>query len=83
VAWPWSPRRCSPPARSPASTPRPAPPDGTSPAALAIAFALANPLVCSVLFGATTPEQLAANLEAVEVSERLDPEQLAALRALS
>jgi L-glyceraldehyde 3-phosphate reductase len=56
---------------------------GTSPAALAIAFALANPLVCSVLFGATTPQQLAANLEAVELAERLEPGQLDALRALS
>jgi aryl-alcohol dehydrogenase-like predicted oxidoreductase len=55
---------------------------GTAPAALAIAFALANPLVCSVLFGATRPEQVTANLEAVEVLERLDGERLAALRAL-
>lgn len=56
---------------------------GAGPAALAIAFALVNPLVCSVLFGATTPEQLAANLEAVELAERLDARQLEALRALS
>lgn len=55
---------------------------GTTPAALAIAFALANPLVCSVLFGATTPDQLTANLEAVEVLERLDADRLAALRSL-
>lgn len=56
---------------------------GTSPAALAITFALANPQVCSVLFGATTPEQLDANLEAVELAGRLDPGQLEALRALA
>jgi aryl-alcohol dehydrogenase-like predicted oxidoreductase len=56
---------------------------GTSPAALAIAFALANPLVGSVLFGATTPGQVAANLEAVELAGRLDAGQLEALRAES
>jgi aryl-alcohol dehydrogenase-like predicted oxidoreductase len=55
---------------------------GTTPAALAIAFALANPLVSSVLFGATAPEQVSANLAAVEVLERLDAERLDALRAL-
>ena len=42
---------------------------GLNPAALAIAFALANPVVASVLFGATSPEQLAANAAALE----LDP----------
>lgn len=55
---------------------------GTTRSALAIAFALANPLVSSVLFGATSPEQVTANLEAVEVLERLGPDRLAALRAL-
>ncbi|HZD37305.1 MAG TPA: aldo/keto reductase [Actinomycetes bacterium] len=55
---------------------------GTTPAALAIAFALASPLVCSVLFGATRPAQVTANLEAVEVLRRLDRERLATLRAL-
>jgi aryl-alcohol dehydrogenase-like predicted oxidoreductase len=55
---------------------------GTTPAALAMAFALANPLVCSVLFGATRSEQVTANLEAVEILERLDGGRLAALRAL-
>jgi aryl-alcohol dehydrogenase-like predicted oxidoreductase len=35
-----------------------------------------------VLFGATTPEQVSANLAAVEVLERLDAERLDALRAL-
>lgn len=54
----------------------------TTPAALALAFALANPLVCSVLFGATSPDQVTANLEAVEVLERLDADRLAALRAV-
>ncbi len=40
---------------------------GLSPAALAIAFALANPAVASVLFGATTEAQLAENVTALEV----------------
>jgi len=42
---------------------------GTTPAALAIAFALANPAVTSVLFGATSPAQIDQNLAALE----LDP----------
>jgi aryl-alcohol dehydrogenase-like predicted oxidoreductase len=40
---------------------------GVSPAALAIAFALANPRVASVLFGATSPAQIAENVTALEV----------------
>jgi aryl-alcohol dehydrogenase-like predicted oxidoreductase len=40
---------------------------GVSPAALAIAFALANPRVDSVLFGATSPSQIAENVTALEV----------------
>jgi aryl-alcohol dehydrogenase-like predicted oxidoreductase len=40
---------------------------GASPAALAIAFALANPRVASVLFGATTPRQIEENVTALEV----------------
>ncbi len=40
---------------------------GASPAALAIAFALANPTVASVLFGATSPAQIAENVAALEV----------------
>jgi aryl-alcohol dehydrogenase-like predicted oxidoreductase len=39
------------------------------PAALAIAFALAHPATASVLFGATSPAQIAENLTAIE----LDP----------
>jgi aryl-alcohol dehydrogenase-like predicted oxidoreductase len=38
-----------------------------SPAVLAIAFALANPAVTSVLFGATSPAQIAENVAALEV----------------
>ena len=40
---------------------------GSSPAALAIAFALANPVVTSVLFGATSPGQIEENAAAVEL----------------
>jgi aryl-alcohol dehydrogenase-like predicted oxidoreductase len=39
----------------------------TSPAALAIAFALANPAVATVLFGATSPVQIAENVTALDV----------------
>ena len=40
---------------------------GTGPAALAIAFALSNPAVATVLFGATSPAQIAENMAALEV----------------
>jgi L-glyceraldehyde 3-phosphate reductase len=40
---------------------------GVSPAALAIAFALENPAVVSVLFGATSPHQIAENVTALEL----------------
>jgi len=40
---------------------------GTSPAALAIAFALANPAVVAVLFGATSPDQVAEHTHALEL----------------
>src|SRR5262245_41518701 len=49
----------------------------TPPAALAIAFALRNASVASVLFGATTPTQVAENCEAVELFMRLSPDDLA------
>ena len=54
----------------------------TTAAALAIAFAVANPRVSSVLFGATTPEQVAENTAAVELLDRLTPANLADLRAI-
>jgi aryl-alcohol dehydrogenase-like predicted oxidoreductase len=44
---------------------------GVSSAALAVAFALANPSVASVLFGATSPQQLADNVTALEVDPQL------------
>ena len=40
---------------------------GVRPAALAIAFALANPATVSVLFGATTPAQIAENVTALGI----------------
>jgi aryl-alcohol dehydrogenase-like predicted oxidoreductase len=40
---------------------------GVSPAAVAIAFALAYPAVASVLFGATSPAQIAENVTALDV----------------
>jgi aryl-alcohol dehydrogenase-like predicted oxidoreductase len=51
---------------------------GRPPATLAIAYALANPQVASVLFGATSPEQVQQNYRALE---RLSDEVLAELRA--
>jgi L-glyceraldehyde 3-phosphate reductase len=54
----------------------------TTPAALAMAFALANPAVATVLFGATSPEQIRENVAAAEVAEALTESQLARLRAI-
>jgi aryl-alcohol dehydrogenase-like predicted oxidoreductase len=54
----------------------------TSPAVLAVAFALANPKVASVLFGATAPEQIRENARAAQLVERLTDNELAALRAI-
>ena len=54
----------------------------TTPAALAIAFTLANPVVASVLFGATTPEQVRQNAEALAVAGRLRDDDLARLGAI-
>ena len=51
---------------------------GTTPAALAIAFALGGERVASVLFGATRPEQVRENARALDVG----PEALAELRKL-
>jgi aryl-alcohol dehydrogenase-like predicted oxidoreductase len=53
-----------------------------SPAQLAIAFALRNERVASVLFGATTPQQIAENVAAVSIAERLQAEELERLRAI-
>jgi len=52
----------------------------TTAAALALAFPLTNPDVTSVLFGATSTQQLRANCAAIGLSERLGPEDIARLR---
>jgi aryl-alcohol dehydrogenase-like predicted oxidoreductase len=56
---------------------------GVAPASLAIAYTLANPLVASVLFGATRPEQVAQNVESLGVLPRLTEPVLERLRALA
>jgi aryl-alcohol dehydrogenase-like predicted oxidoreductase len=53
------------------------------PAALAIAFALTNPRVASVLVGATSPEQIAENVKAVDVASRIDRARLQAVGVTS
>jgi aryl-alcohol dehydrogenase-like predicted oxidoreductase len=53
---------------------------GSPPAALAIAFALANPQVASVLFGATKPQQIDENVAAVELNKSMKGEIVDELR---
>jgi aryl-alcohol dehydrogenase-like predicted oxidoreductase len=55
----------------------------TTPSSLAIAFVLANPIVATALFGASTPAQVRENVGAGELLGRLSAEELAELRALS
>jgi L-glyceraldehyde 3-phosphate reductase len=52
----------------------------TTPAALALAFPFTNPAVASVLFGATSADQVRANCAAVSLLARLSPDETAALR---
>ncbi|MGE5293138.1 MAG: aldo/keto reductase [Micromonosporaceae bacterium] len=54
----------------------------TSAAALAIAFPLTNPAVTSVLFGATSAEQVRANCAAISLRDSLASEDLAQLRRI-
>src|SRR5204862_7764242 len=57
---------------------------GVAPASLAMAFALLDPSVTTVLFGATRPEQVSANLGALTLADRLTPgerDRLAAIGA--
>lgn len=56
---------------------------GATPAELAVAFALDGPRVASVLLGATSPEQVAENVAALDVRARLTNGDLAALRVLA
>ena len=84
------PRRAAWPERSPnPGTPRPSTAAGeltglaaslhTTAAALALAFPFTNPDVASVLFGATSAEQLRANCAAAALWDRLGPDDVAAL----
>jgi aryl-alcohol dehydrogenase-like predicted oxidoreductase len=54
----------------------------TSEAALALAFPLTNPATASVLFGATSPEQLRANCAAAALLDRLTPYDVAELQTI-
>jgi aryl-alcohol dehydrogenase-like predicted oxidoreductase len=53
------------------------------PAHVAFAYAFQHPALASVLFGASTPDQLRDNVGAWATFERLDNEQLAAIRHLA
>jgi L-glyceraldehyde 3-phosphate reductase len=55
---------------------------GTAPATLAMAFALANRDVATILFGATSPEQIRENVAAAEVAASLSEADLRRLRAI-
>jgi aryl-alcohol dehydrogenase-like predicted oxidoreductase len=55
---------------------------GRDPASLAMAFALLNPSVTTVLFGATRPEQVSANLAALAVAEQLTADERDRLAAI-
>ena len=55
---------------------------GVAPASLAMAFALLDPSVTTVLFGATRPEQVSANLGALALAERLTPGERDRLAAI-
>jgi aryl-alcohol dehydrogenase-like predicted oxidoreductase len=54
----------------------------TTPAVLAMAFAFLHPAVATVLFGATSPEQIRENLASAEVAAALTGEQRARLLAI-
>ncbi len=55
---------------------------GADPASLALAFALLDTSVTTVLFGATRPEQVSANLGALTLADRLTPEERDRLAAI-
>jgi L-glyceraldehyde 3-phosphate reductase len=55
---------------------------GRDPAQLALAFVLLNPTVTTLLFGATTPEQLASNVCALAVAAELTAGERARLRVV-
>jgi aryl-alcohol dehydrogenase-like predicted oxidoreductase len=53
---------------------------GRDPAQLALAFALLNPAVTTLLFGATTPEQVASNVSAFAIAGELTDDERARLQ---
>ncbi len=53
-----------------------------APASLAMAFALLDPSVTTVLFGATSPGQVSANLGALALADRLTPDERERLVAI-
>lgn len=53
-----------------------------TPASLAFCFALSHPDLASILFGATSEDQVEENIASLQVFESLDKSQLAALAAL-
>jgi aryl-alcohol dehydrogenase-like predicted oxidoreductase len=55
---------------------------GTTPATLALAFPFTHPALASVLFGATSPEQIRANCAAASLLGRLGPDDVAELRRI-
>lgn len=55
---------------------------GLKPAAMAIAFALLNARVTTVLFGATKPEQVVENVAAVELTRTMDRQIVERLRTI-
>jgi aryl-alcohol dehydrogenase-like predicted oxidoreductase len=55
---------------------------GADPASLAMAFALLDPSVTTVLFGATRPEQVSANVGALALADRLTPDERDRLAAI-
>jgi aryl-alcohol dehydrogenase-like predicted oxidoreductase len=55
---------------------------GTTPATLALAFPFTHPALASVLFGATSPEQVRADCAAAGLFDRLGPDDLAELRRI-
>jgi aryl-alcohol dehydrogenase-like predicted oxidoreductase len=54
----------------------------TTAAALAMVFPLTSPVVTSVLFGATSAQQVQANCTAISLAGRLSPADLAQLQRI-
>jgi aryl-alcohol dehydrogenase-like predicted oxidoreductase len=56
---------------------------GVTPANVAFCFALSHPRLASVLFGATSPQQIHDNIASLDVFNSLDAQQRAQLEALA